>query len=72
MSDMTRLLHAAEAGDPHAEADRAMEWLKKAVATGYNDFANIKKDSDLDFLRGREDFKKLLADLEARESTAKK
>jgi len=55
-----------------AEADRAVDWLRKAIANGYKDVANMKKDSDLDSLRGREDFKKLLTDLEAREQGAKK
>jgi serine/threonine protein kinase len=48
-----------------AEADRAMDWLRKAAAAGYKDAAHMKQDTDLDALRGREDFKKLLADLEA-------
>ena len=47
------------------DADRAMQWLHKAVQAGYKDAAHMKKDPDLDPLRGREDFKKLLAELEA-------
>ena len=44
----------------HAEfADRAMEMLHKAVKAGYN-------DADLDPLRGREDFKKLMAEMKAK------
>ena len=46
----------------------AMEWLKKAVDAGFKDVAQIKKDDDLAALREREDFKKLLTDLEAREA----
>ncbi len=45
------------------EADRAMAWLKQAVSAGYKDVANMKKDKDLDALRDREDFKKLLGSL---------
>lgn len=45
-------------------ADRAMELLQKAVESGYNDTAHMKKDTDLDPLRDREDFKKLIAQLE--------
>lgn len=45
-------------------ADRAMELLQQAVKAGYTDAVHIKKDADLDPLRGREDFKKLLAELE--------
>lgn len=44
-------------------ADRAMELLQHAVKAGYKDAAHLAKDSDLDPLRNREDFKKLLADL---------
>jgi tetratricopeptide (TPR) repeat protein len=54
-----------KSSDGAKQADLAMEWLKKAVAAGYKDTANIKTDTDLDALRGREDFKKLLAELEA-------
>ena len=33
------------------EADRAMTWLNKAVAAGYNDVAEMKTGKDLDTLR---------------------
>src|SRR5262249_12249687 len=46
-------------------ADRALELLRQAVAHGYKDAAHMKKDSDLEPLRGREEFKKLLAELGA-------
>jgi serine/threonine protein kinase/tetratricopeptide (TPR) repeat protein len=46
-------------------AARAVELLRKAVAKGYKDAAQMKKDADLDALRQRDDFQKLLADLEA-------
>jgi serine/threonine protein kinase len=65
-------LMAPKSGDPAREADLAMELLKKAVAAGYKDLALINKDTDLNVLRGREDFNKLLAELEAREGKAKK
>jgi tetratricopeptide (TPR) repeat protein len=45
------------------EAGRAMAWLTKAVAAGFADFALLDEDADLDPLRDREDFRKLLADL---------
>jgi hypothetical protein len=54
------------------EADRAMNWLKQAVAAGYKDVTKLKKDTDLDALREREDFKKLIADLEAKVGAEKK
>jgi tetratricopeptide (TPR) repeat protein len=44
--------------------DEAMKLLRHAVAKGFQDAARMKKDSDLDPLRGRDDFQKLLADLE--------
>jgi hypothetical protein len=42
-----------------------MAWLTKAVAAGYKNAAHMRKDKDLDALREREDFKKLLAELAA-------
>ena len=38
--------------------------LKKAVAAGYHDVANLSNDHDLDALRARDDFKNLLSDLQ--------
>jgi serine/threonine protein kinase len=62
---------AVQAKDPAAGADRlakgdaeaAMAWLQKAVAAGYKNRARIDKDTDLNCLRDREDFQKLLAEL---------
>jgi serine/threonine-protein kinase len=45
--------------------DRALEALRQAVAKGYKDAAQMKKDPALDPLRGRDDFQKLLAEVEA-------
>src|SRR5262249_30800344 len=45
-------------------ADRAMTLLKQAVAHGYKDAAQMRRDPDLRPLRTREDFRKLLAALE--------
>jgi serine/threonine-protein kinase len=47
-------------------ADRALALLRQAVGKGYQDFANMKKDSSLDPLRSRDDFDKFLMDLEAK------
>jgi tetratricopeptide (TPR) repeat protein len=47
-----------------AEADRAMAWLKQAVAAGYKNAAHLKQDKDLDALRDRADFTKLVTMLE--------
>jgi serine/threonine protein kinase/tetratricopeptide (TPR) repeat protein len=49
-----------------AEADRAMAWLKQAVAAGYHDAAHLARDADLDALRGRADFADLMTTLRAR------
>ncbi len=55
-----------------AEADRAIAWLKQAVAAGYKNAGHMKKDVDLNALRDREDFQKLLADLQAGNEKDKK
>jgi hypothetical protein len=46
--------------------DAAMKQLRDAVSKGYKDVAHMKKDTDLDPLRQREDFQKLLAEVEAK------
>jgi tetratricopeptide (TPR) repeat protein len=44
--------------------DRALQTLQLAAAEGYQDAGRLKKDKDLDPLRGREDFKQLLTELQ--------
>jgi hypothetical protein len=44
--------------------DAAMKLLRDAVGNGYKDVAHMKKDTDLAPLRQREDFRKLVAELE--------
>jgi hypothetical protein len=46
--------------------DAAMQLLRDAVSKGYKDVAHMKKDTDLDPLRQREDFQKLVAELEGK------
>jgi len=46
--------------------DAAMKLLREAVSKGYKDVAHMKKDTDLDPLRQRDDFQKLVAELEAK------
>jgi serine/threonine protein kinase/tetratricopeptide (TPR) repeat protein len=46
------------------DADKAMAWLTRAVAVGWTDAALMKKDADLEFLRDREDFQKLVQELD--------
>ncbi len=58
-------LFVPKAADRAKQAGLAMEWLRQAVAAGYQDLAQFKRDTDLDPLRDREDFKVLLAGLEA-------
>jgi serine/threonine protein kinase/tetratricopeptide (TPR) repeat protein len=48
-----------------AYAARAMKFLERAVQAGFRDRERILKDSGLTPLRTRDDFRKLLADLEA-------
>jgi serine/threonine protein kinase len=57
------------AGNGQEYADRAMELLQKAVQAGFRDLDLMAKDADLDPIREREDFKKLLKELQ--ESLAK-
>ena len=47
--------------------NQAMAMLRAAVAKGYKDVEHMKKEKDLDALREREDFKKLLGELEAKQ-----
>jgi eukaryotic-like serine/threonine-protein kinase len=61
---------AAGARQADSEADLAMQTLREAVAHGYQDAANIHKDDDLDSLRSRDDFKKLVAELDAKKPKA--
>lgn len=47
-------------------ADRAMELLQEAVKAGYENAERLNKDSDFKSLRDRDDFKKLVTDLDAK------
>jgi serine/threonine protein kinase/Flp pilus assembly protein TadD len=49
------------------QADLAMAWLRKTIDAGYHNAVLVKHDTNLDALREREDFKKLLAELEAKQ-----
>jgi serine/threonine protein kinase/tetratricopeptide (TPR) repeat protein len=48
------------------EADLAMAWLQKAVAAGFNDKDRLEFGKDFDSVRDRADFRKLMAELEAK------
>jgi hypothetical protein len=58
------LLPAERARLKAHHAERAMGLIKRAVAMGYRHPAAMRADHDLDALRDRDDFRKLLADLE--------
>src|SRR5262249_39239934 len=49
-----------------AYADRAVALLRQAVRKGYRDLKDLKTNRDFDALRGREDFRALLVELESR------
>ncbi len=44
--------------------DAATKMLRDAVSKGYKDLAHMKKDTDLDPLRQRDDYRKLVAELQ--------
>ena len=52
------------AADSEAETAQAMALLRKTVGMGYRDTSGFRTDSALDPLRQREDFQKLLEELE--------
>ncbi len=64
---MAGLAGAAGSGVPAdegpAEADRAMDRLRQAIAMGYRDRDAVRTEPALDPLRGREDFRLLMLDL---------
>jgi hypothetical protein len=47
-------------------ADATMKLLREAVGKGWKNVAHMKKDTDLDPLRQRQDFQKLIAELEGK------
>jgi serine/threonine-protein kinase len=57
---------AKEQAQAECYAGRAVTVLRQAVAKGFRDIEHIKKDSDLDPLRLRDDFQKVLRELEAK------
>jgi tetratricopeptide (TPR) repeat protein len=52
--------------DPSRYADTAVKMMQQAVKAGYKDAAHLKADADLAPLRDRDDFRTLVADLEAK------
>jgi tetratricopeptide (TPR) repeat protein len=58
------------AAEGKSEAEGAMAALRQAVAAGFNAVGRLRSDASLDALRSREDFQKLVKELE--EKAAKK
>ena len=54
-----------------AAATEAMKWLNRLAATGYRNVNEIRIESAFDSLRGREDYRKLMAELELEISPAR-
>ncbi len=50
--------------EARAEADQAMAVLRRSVAAGFNSAEKIQKDTDLESLQNRDDFKKLIQELQ--------
>src|SRR5262249_47400194 len=55
------------AADAESEAVKALATLRRAIAAGWNDAAQLRIDTDLAPIRPRPDFQKLQADLEAKQ-----
>jgi serine/threonine-protein kinase len=55
--------------DGQAAAEISLETLRQAVAAGYANLARLRIDTDLDVLRSRPEFQKLLKDVEAKAKT---
>ena len=51
-------------------ADQAMDYLRVALSRGYGNPGVLRGDSDLDPLRSRDDFRKLLDNLEAQQKVS--
>ena len=60
------------AAEGKAHADQAMALLRKAVDAGFRDIHDYRTEGALDPLREREDFKKLLAELEQKSAAKPK
>jgi serine/threonine-protein kinase len=56
--------HSKDGATAESHAVRAITLLRQAVAKGYKDLKNIQTDNDLNALRQRADFKKLLQEMQ--------
>jgi tetratricopeptide (TPR) repeat protein len=62
----TQLADAKRRELARSYADRALALLRQAVERGFNDAVQLKKDPDFEPLRAREEYRKLVADLEGK------
>jgi hypothetical protein len=62
---------ASAALQADVDAGRAMALLKQAVEAGFKDEQRLNKDHELDCLRTRQDFKKLIAELQRVKTSGK-
>jgi tetratricopeptide (TPR) repeat protein len=66
----TRLAESQRRNLAESYGNTAMDRLRTAVNKGYKDVAHLKEDKDLDPMRSRADFQKLLQELEKETSLA--
>ena len=59
------LADSADTREKHAA--RAVELLRQAVGKGFKDVKHMKTDRDLDALRQRDDFRRLVRELEEKQ-----
>jgi serine/threonine protein kinase len=59
-------LTPAEQAERDKYVDQALETLRQAISAGFKDVEHLKKDKDFDPLRSRDEFKKLLSELEVK------
>lgn len=61
--DATALYNLACTYSLTSKKEKAIEYLEKAIKTGFTDVSHIQKDTDLDNIREEEGYKKLIEDL---------
>jgi hypothetical protein len=59
-------LTTAERAERNRYADQAMDALRRAVDNGYKAADRLRNDPELEPLRSRDDFKKLLGEVESK------
>lgn len=65
---MASLVKEKNAGQGQEQADRAMAYLEKAQAAGWNDVKELEGHSDFSSLRSRDDYRMLLAKMKLAET----